>query len=75
MKSFVWRYRVLFAGAVLFVLGATVCAVAVQFLKGDVLDRALLGDGAATLQTGVLLLAGIVLELTLFHLYEDARPV
>lgn len=69
MKSFVWRYRVLFAGAVLFVLGATVCAVAVQFLKGDVLDRALLGDGAATLQTGVLLLAGIVLELTLFHLY------
>lgn len=62
-----------FARLVLFVAIATVFAVQVQFLKGDVLDDALSMDAAKAFTAGASLLLAIFGEIGFYFLYDLAK--
>ncbi len=63
------RIRPLICG-VLFTVLTALAAVYVQFLKGDVLDFALSGDGARAFSFGLRLLLCIVIELGAYYGYD-----
>ena len=59
--------------AVAFSTIASILAVRVQFLKGDVLDFALTSSFTRTLQTGTFLGLLIVMEIAFHHFYDRNR--
>lgn len=59
--------------AIVFSILASIFAVRVQFLKGDVLDYALLKNFDNTLRYGLYLGVFIILELSFFYLYDRIR--
>lgn len=65
-----WKPLIL---AITFSVLASIFAVRVQFLKGDVLDYALLGNLDNTLRYGLYLGVFIVLELGFFYFYDRKR--
>lgn len=73
MKKYIksnWKSLIL---AITFSVLASIFAVRVQFLKGDVLDYALLRNFDNTLRYGLYLGAFIVLELGFFYFYDRKR--
>lgn len=69
MKKYHTPARRALAVSIASVFLATLFSVAAQFFKGNVLDQALAGDSRQSLHSALALLACIVLELALFHLY------
>lgn len=67
MKKYVKRNGLALAGALVCVLGSTVAAVVLQFVKGDVLDAAIAGDFSGTFRYAALLLSLILAEISLFY--------
>lgn len=59
--------------AIVFSVVASIFAVMVQFLKGDVLDYALLKNLDNTLRYGLYLGVFIIMELMSFYLYDINR--
>lgn len=59
--------------SILFALFASLFGVIVQFIKGDVLDNALIGNAQETIKFGFLLGILIILELLAFYKYDIAK--
>lgn len=70
MKKYQSKHRAWLAGALFAVLIATVSAVVLQFFKGQVLDQAVAGNGAAALRSGLLLIGLILLEVFAYYVYK-----
>ena len=70
MKKYLRRNSAYYIGALVFVLISTVFAVALQFFKGDVLDRALAGDAAAAIKYAALLIGFILGEVLFYYGYR-----
>ncbi|NLX83574.1 MAG: ABC transporter ATP-binding protein [Clostridiales bacterium] len=59
--------------ALFLALTAALAAVAVQFIKGRLLDYAIAGQGSQSLQLMALLLGVILFEITCYYLYNRCR--
>ncbi len=70
MKKYLRANRAHYAGALVFVLISTALAVALQFFKGDVLDRAIAGEAAAAAQYALLLIGSILGEVLFYYGYR-----
>ncbi len=70
MKKYFIKNRCWFAGALVFVLFSTICAVILQFFKGKVLDHAVSGNISSSVRYAVILFAFIILEIMFFYLYK-----
>ena len=70
MKKYERENRPWLAGALICTLISSLLAVALQFFKGGVLDRAIAGEGAAALGYGLALGAFILGEVGFFYLYR-----
>ena len=70
MKEYRKRYRAALFGALLCIFLCHAFGVALQFFKGDVLDRAIAGDVTQTVKYGILLISFILGECLFFFLYK-----
>lgn len=70
MREYERQNRPWFAGALACTLVSSLFAVTLQFFKGEVLDRAIAGEGAAALGYGLTLGCFILGEVGLFYLYK-----
>lgn len=70
MKTYEHNHRRFFIAAILCTFLSSLCAVVLQFLKGDVLDFAAAGQGADALRSGALLLALILGECLFYYLFD-----
>lgn len=70
MKRYERKNRPWLAGALVSILISTLFAVTLQFFKGEVLDRAIAGDGEETARRALLLVLFILLEVLFFYLYR-----
>lgn len=70
MKKYHEKNRSNFAGALLAILFSNLFAVALQFLKGDVLDYAVVGNIRSTVQSALLLFAFILCEVSFYYCYK-----
>lgn len=73
MKHYIIKHIKPLSFSILFTLFASVSAVAVQFIKGDVLDFALAGNTGRTLQYGAALCLFILGEIFFSYLYDLFR--
>lgn len=69
MKTYEKANRRHFAAAIFCTFLSSLCAVVLQFLKGDVLDFAAAGDASHALRSGGLLLALILGECLFYYLF------
>jgi len=71
MKKYQRRNRACFAGAFISILICNTVAVGLQFIKGDVLDYAILGEAHAATQNALLLVSLILLEIAFHFSYNQ----
>lgn len=70
MKKYIKANLPAYMGALICILISVATGTVLQFLKGDVLDFALAGDGSAALKTGIELLILILAETGFAFLYD-----
>jgi len=70
MKKYLQWNRACLAGALVCVLISNLLAVVLQFIKGDVLDSAILGEMSSTLISALMLIGLILLEILLYFGYN-----
>ena len=70
MNTYHNKNRACFAGALISILISNTVAVALQFVKGEVLDFAILGDIRATANYASLLISLILFEIMLHFCYN-----
>lgn len=69
MKQYQKRNRFCYFTALMAMFISTIFAVALQFLKGGILDSALAGDGFAAIRCVLLLLLFILCESLFYFVY------
>ena len=70
MKTYELNHRRRFAAAFVCTFLSSLCAVVLQFLKGDVLDFAAAGRGSDALRSGAFLLVLILGECLFYYLFD-----